>query len=115
MISASSTSNIGICMIRMSLSAKRRRTLATEQAIIRHKPTSKCVPSRTATMALSKTIQMNRKRDSSSVQMQEGSRKVKHETICIVTGTIRIATVPTSSQVRSLWWKTMTVFIAWRP
>jgi hypothetical protein len=34
--------------------------------------------------------------------MYEGMRPVKRETICIVTGTIRIATVATSSHVSSL-------------
>ncbi len=40
------------------------------------KSTMKCVPSRTAIMAPSITIQMKRKRDSSSVQIQDGMSAV---------------------------------------
>ena len=52
-------------------------------------------------MAPSITIQMNRKRASSSVQMYAGSSGVKRAMTCIVTGTMSTATVATSSHVSS--------------
>ena len=54
--------------------------------------TSKCVPSRTPIIAPSITIQMNRKRAISSVQIHAGISAVKRENICSVTGTISMAT-----------------------
>ena len=65
--------------------------------------TSKCVPSRTPIMAPSITIQMNRKRASSSVQMYAGSSGVNRAMTCIVTGTMSTATVATNSHVSSRW------------
>ena len=46
-------------------------------------------------------IQMKKKRAISSVQMYDGISAVKREKICRLTGTIRIATVATSSQLSS--------------
>ena len=63
--------------------------------------TSKCALSRMPTIAPIMIIQMKKKRAISSVQMYDGISAVKREKICRLTGTIRIATVATSSQFRS--------------
>src|SRR5712671_2576662 len=69
--------------------------------------TSKWLCSRTPIIAPSITIQMKRKRESSSVQIQDGMSPVYLETICSVTGTIKIATVPTISHVSSRWYSSI--------
>ncbi len=59
------------------------------------------MPSRTPIIAPSITIQMNRKRAISSVQIHAGMSAVKREIICSVTGTIRMPTLRPSSTLSS--------------
>ena len=66
-----------------------------------HTSTSKCVPSRTPTIAPSITIQMKRKRAISSVQIHAGISAVKREIICSVTGTDQNADAETISRTLS--------------